>query len=68
MCPCFKVRNALDGKLKDKINGYLKTVWNSILTEANNNISEVVAWMLEDGVSYLKPEMITDIIGKKLGL
>jgi|TARA_R110002020_G_scaffold196775_2_gene397760 N-acetylmuramoyl-L-alanine amidase len=68
MCPCFKVRNALDGKLKDKINGYLKTVWNSILTEANNNISEVVAWMLEDGVSYLKPEMITDIIGKKLGI
>ena len=68
MCPCFKVRNALDGRLKDKLNGYLKTVWNSILTEANNNIGEVVAWRLEDSVSYLKPEMITDIIGKKLGV
>ena len=67
-CPCFKVQNALDGKLKDKLNGYLKVVWPQLLSFANNNVGLSTTWFAEDNMSYVKPDLIEDMIAKKLNL
>jgi len=67
-CPCFKVQNALDGKLKDKLNTNLKFVWPELLNFAINNVGLSTTWNLEDGMSYIKPNLIEDMIAKKLNI
>ncbi len=67
-CPCFKVQNALDGKLKDKLNTYLKILWPELLTFANYNVRKSTTWITEDDISYIKPNLIEDMIRQKLNL
>jgi len=65
-CPCFKVQNALDGKLKDKLNGYLKVVWPDLNKFASDSVGVTFNFAQDDGIEYLQPNLLGDMIAKKL--